>query len=109
MCSKSQGFYGEPARIRESEIEDYLVKRVKELGGEARKLKWIGHRGAPDRFVMVFGRSFFVELKALGKKPSKQQDKEFALLRKSGVRVYTADTFIAVEALLHLESVLARK
>lgn len=96
--------------MRESEIEDYLVKRVKGLGGEVRKLKWIGRRGAPDRFVMVFGRHFFVELKAPGKKPTADQVKEFALMReRGGARVYTADTFIAVESLLYIESVLARK
>ena len=50
--------------MRESEVEAYLVKRVKELGGDTRKMKWIGRRGAPDRFVMLYG-GFFVELKAL--------------------------------------------
>lgn len=41
--------------MRESEIETYLVKRVNELGGEVRKVKWIGRRGAPDRLVMLPG------------------------------------------------------
>lgn len=39
--------------MRESLIEAYLVRRVKELGGEVRKVKWIGRRGAPDRVVML--------------------------------------------------------
>lgn len=39
--------------MRESQIEAYLVKRVKELGGEVRKVEWIGRRGAPDRLVML--------------------------------------------------------
>ena len=30
---------------RESHIEAYLVKRAKELGGEVRKVKWIGRTG----------------------------------------------------------------
>jgi len=38
--------------MRESDIEAHLVKRVKELGGEVRKVKWIGRNGAPDRLVM---------------------------------------------------------
>lgn len=41
--------------MRESDIENYLVKRVKALGGEVRKVKWIGRRGAPDRLVMLPG------------------------------------------------------
>ena len=39
--------------MRESQIEKHLVKRVKELGGEVRKVQWIGRRGAPDRLVML--------------------------------------------------------
>ena len=39
--------------IRESDVEKYLVKRVKALGGEVRKVKWIGRDGAPDRLVML--------------------------------------------------------
>lgn len=39
--------------MRESEIEKYLVERVKALGGEVRKVRWIGRNGAPDRLVML--------------------------------------------------------
>lgn len=42
--------------MRESDIEKYLVARVKALGGEVRKVKWIGRRGAPDRIVMLPAR-----------------------------------------------------
>ena len=38
--------------MRESLIEKHLVKRVKELGGEVRKVQWVGRRGAPDRAVL---------------------------------------------------------
>ena len=37
----------------EAKIEKYLCDRVKMLGGEVRKVKWIGRRGAPDRLVML--------------------------------------------------------
>lgn len=39
--------------LREAQIEAYLVKRVKALGGECRKVKWLGRPGAPDRLVML--------------------------------------------------------
>lgn len=100
MCSKSQGFYGEPAKVRESEVEDYLVKCVKKLGGEVRKVKWIGRRGAPDRFVMVCGLNFFVELKAPGKKPNEQQQREIKSLKSKDVAVYVVDSINAVDQLL---------
>jgi hypothetical protein len=38
-----------PRAKRESEIEKYLVARVKQLGGEVRKVKWIGRVGARRR------------------------------------------------------------
>ena|GEM_PF-283231 len=41
--------------MRESDIEDYLVARVKMIGGEVRKVRWIGRNGAPDRLVMLPG------------------------------------------------------
>jgi hypothetical protein len=43
--------------LRESDIEAYLNKRVKELGGESRKVRWIGRNSAPDRIVMLPGRA----------------------------------------------------
>jgi len=100
MCSKSQGFYGEPAKVRESEVEDYLVKCVKKLRGEVRKVKWIGRRGAPDRFVMVCGLNFFVELKAPGKKPSEQQRREIESLKSRDVAVYVVDSTEGVDRLI---------
>lgn len=38
--------------MKERDIEKHLVKRVKQLGGEVRKVQWIGRVGAPDRLVM---------------------------------------------------------
>ena len=86
--------------MRESEIEAYLVKCVKKLGGEVRKVKWIGRRGAPDRFVMVCGLNFFVELKAPGKKPNEQQQREIKSLKSKDVAVYVVDSTKAVDELL---------
>lgn len=37
----------------ERDIEKYLVRRVKKLGGEVRKVQWIGRNNAPDRVVML--------------------------------------------------------
>lgn len=39
--------------MREREVEAYLVKRVKALGGEVRKVQWVGRKNAPDRLVML--------------------------------------------------------
>lgn len=74
--------------MRESTIEKYLIKRVKELGGTVKKQRWIGCRGAPDRLVLFprsLGlRSFFIELKAPGKKLNKSQLNAQTELRAAG-------------------------
>jgi hypothetical protein len=68
--------------MRESKIEKALVKRVKAAGGEIRKVQWVGRRGAPDRLVMMPGRSpVLVELKAPKGRLSKLQEREIATLR----------------------------
>lgn len=97
--------------IRERDIERHLVRRVKELGGEVRKVKWIGRTGAPDRLVMLrhptseFWRAHvlttvWVELKAPGKKPEPHQAREHARMRRMGQRVVVIDSIEGVEELL---------
>jgi hypothetical protein len=96
--------------MRESQIEAHLVKRVKALGGEVRKVKWIGRRGAPDRLVMLpesnpvlgsaFNNSWWVELKATGIKAEAYQLREHIRMRKVGQRVVVIDSIEGVEALL---------
>lgn len=104
---------------RESQIEKRLVQRVKELGGEVRKVKWIGRSGAPDRVCMMpmrhqqetTGRyagmyreiaavTIWVELKAPGKKPEPHQVREHARMRKMGQRVEVVDSYERIEEIL---------
>ena len=87
--------------MRERDIEDYLVKRVKAMGGEIRKAQWIGHVGAPDRLVMLPGRrAVWVELKAPGKLPTAQQIREHNRMRRLGELVEVIDSLAGVEELL---------
>ena len=97
---------------RERDIESYLVKRVKAMGGEVRKVQWIGRRGAPDRCVMMPAREDFlpgsvidpetiwVELKAPGKKAESHQLREHERMREMGQRVEVIDSFAGVDELL---------
>lgn len=97
----------------EAKIEAHLVKQVKALGGEVRKVKWIGRRGAPDRLVMLpDGRVFegeylgpakgtiWVELKAPGKVPEPHQEREHKRMRAMGQRVEVIDSMDGVDELL---------
>lgn len=96
--------------MRERDIERYLVKRVKELGGEVRKVQWTGRSGAPDRLVMLpHGqrsganssiKTFWVELKAPGVKPEPHQLREHERMRKMGQRVVVIDSIEQVDELL---------
>lgn len=108
-------------RMRERDIEADLVKRVKALGGEVRKVQWIGRRGAPDRLVMLPPRpardlsspaapyaydpgrapaAVWVELKAPGKQPTVQQLREHDRMRRMGQRVEVIDSLEGVTELL---------
>lgn len=75
--------------MRESEIEAYFVRRVKEAGGLQRKFVSPGHRGVPDRIVVYFGDVYFVELKAPGKTLRDDQKREHARLYLAGAEVWT--------------------
>ncbi len=102
--------------LRERDIEAHLVRRVKDLGGECRKIKWIGRRGAPDRLVMLpecrvpYGSGdgwrlaraelIFVELKAPGKKAEPHQLREHKRMQAMGQRVVVIDSIEAIEELL---------
>lgn len=96
--------------MRERDIERHLVNRVKELGGEVRKVEWIGRRGAPDRLVMLppkiiingvgFPLSVWVELKAPGVEPESYQLREHERMRRLGQVVVVIDSIEGVEELL---------
>lgn len=87
--------------MREKEIEQYLVKRVKEMGGKA--YKWVspGNDGVPDRIVFFYGVTVLVELKAPGKKPTPLQIAKHKELEKLGQRVFVLDCKEKVESFIY--------
>lgn len=93
--------------MRESKIEEHLVNEAKALGGEVRKVKWIGRRGAPDRLLMLpsyrrlsLGSTVWVELKATGEVPKAHQLREHKRMRDMGQRVEVIDSIEGVNSLL---------
>ena len=81
--------------VREKQIEQALVRRVKELGGTCEKFTSPGKRSVPDRIVTLpGGRIIFVECKAPGKKPTitQQFDHERRRLLGCDVRVIDSST-----------------
>ncbi len=90
--------------MKERDVEAHLVKRVRELGGECRKVQWIGRVGAPDRLVMLpdryYDTTIWVELKAPGEKARPSQVREHERMRAMGQHVVVIDSIDGVEALL---------
>ena len=95
----------------EGKIEAYLKKRVLAAGGRIRKLSWPGHRGAPDRMIwwpvkerMRVPVLVFVEVKAPGKRATKQQARKHNEMSTDGfdVRVLSSkdqvDVFVKIFA-----------
>lgn len=93
--------------MRESEIEKHFIDRVKERGGEVRKVKWIGRAHAPDRLAMIpilhtQGRHFFVELKATGEIPSDGQFREHRRMRAAGIEVRVFNSISIIDRFFKL-------
>ncbi len=79
--------------MREKEIEQYLVDRVRGMGGMAFKFVSPGCTGVPDRLVILpGGKVGFLELKAPGEKPRKEQSHRILQLRKLGCRAWFTDS-----------------
>ena len=79
----------------EKQIEAYLVRRVRELGGVAYKFTSPAHRGVADRIVCLpDGSTWFVELKAPGGRLSPLQkhfQSEMARLRQRYVCLWSKE------------------
>ena len=87
--------------MSEKDIEAYLVRKVKLIGGEAYKFSSPSRRGVPDRVVILpSGAVLWVELKAEGRRPTLLQSKEHERLRTLGQRVVVVDSKDGVDALL---------
>ena len=86
--------------LKERNIEDYLHRRVKELGGEYRRLKWQGRNDAPDDLILLPGRHILIECKKPGEVPSGAQLREHERLRSSGFEVHVAESFEDIDSSL---------
>lgn len=83
----------------EKQVEQYLIKQVKSLGGLSLKLTSL--IGIPDRLVILpGGKVVFVELKRPGEKPRKVQVLRMRQLRRLGFKTYVADNYESIDELL---------
>jgi hypothetical protein len=93
---------------KEIDIERYLVECVKALGGETRKVQWVGRNGAPDRVVFLpDGRVLWVEVKSPSTWASfpnnaheRAQHREHQRMRALGQEVFVVGTLGQVNDVL---------
>lgn len=89
--------------MREKEIEKYLTKRVKEIGGKAYKFTSVGNAGMPDRLVCLpNGEVIFVELKAPNGRLSKRQAYQINKLISLKAVVYVLNSKTAVDDFIEI-------
>lgn len=78
--------------MREKQLEQKLVKAVKNVGGLALKFVSPGYDGVPDRLLLLpGGKMAFVEVKAPGSKLRPLQRKRHEMLRRLGFKVHVLD------------------
>lgn len=87
--------------MRESEVEAYFVKRVKEAGGQQRKQYSRLRSHLADRYAgFPGGRFALVELKAPGKAARPGQARELAKWKALGFSVFVIDSKEAVDVFI---------
>ena len=90
--------------MTEKEIENYLVRKIKNKKGIAYKFTSPGNSGVPDRLCLLpNGKIFFVELKSPGKKPRALQVNQIRKITNLGQRVYVVDSKEMVDEVLETE------
>ncbi|MCL2531572.1 MAG: VRR-NUC domain-containing protein [Oscillospiraceae bacterium] len=91
--------------MREKTVEQYLCRRVKEVGGKAYKLVSPGNDGMPDRLVCLpGGKVIFVETKAPGKTPDPRQLYRHLELLRLGLLPWTVDSKERVDQFILCEA-----
>lgn len=87
----------------ESQIENRLVKKVKELGGICYKFTSPGNVGVSDRIVLLPGEKiYFVETKSPGKDLRKVQKYQKSRVEKLGFKYFKLDSYEDVDRFIKM-------
>lgn len=96
----------------EKDVEKYLCKKIKELGGKAYKFVSPGNAGVPDRICIIpagdKAKVLFVEVKKPGGKLRPQQRMKIKELCDMGADCRIVDSYERVDkVILELETAVA--
>jgi hypothetical protein len=104
-CAKSFRRPKAELDARESSVEGRAKRYAAKLGYWCRKFKSPGKTSAPDDvFKHPNGPAFYIEFKALGKKPTPMQLNEHEEMRAVGLIVYVVDNFDDAKTILDRHS-----
>lgn len=89
-------------KIRESEIEKYLVDKVKDIGGLC--MKWVspGNSGVPDRIVIFDKGVYFIELKRPGESPRALQVETIRRLQRQDMIAFVIDEKLKIDKFIKM-------
>lgn len=76
---------------REKDVERAAVQWAERAEWWVRKFSSPGHRAVPDRVFAKNGRVVWIEFKAPGEKPRRDQELEMERMRAHGMEVYWVD------------------
>jgi len=99
--NKNYGTVAISTKQSEKDVEAYLRKEMRKIGGEASKWLCPHHRGKPDRICeFPYGLVIFAEVKSEGEKPKPRQLREFKRMRERHQTVEILDTKQKVDAFI---------
>lgn len=84
----------------EEVIEEYLRKRAEALGFLCYKFTSPGNSGVPDRVLIGYGKTFFIETKAPGEKPRKLQERVIERINSHGGLAFVTDSKDGIDTIL---------
>lgn len=84
------------SKTRESYIENYLNKMIKNIGGLSYKFTSVVN-GVPDRIIIYNGKIYLVEVKKPNEKPRANQVHIHKKINEQNVPVYVIDTTEGVD------------
>jgi hypothetical protein len=76
----------------EHDVRKALKERVEQHGGEVRAAAWLGRSHCPDVFVLLPGRSVWIETKRPKKDATEGQAREHDRMRAAGCVVLVIST-----------------
>ncbi len=94
--------------LSENQLEEKLVKKIKEMGGMALKFVSPGRAGVPDRIILMpKGKIYFVEMKSPRGEVNPIQEYIFEKFEKLGFKVHILNSENSVKKFLEkLESTI---